>query len=151
VSLHFRYQLQPFNRPLLSLGGRYSRPRPIIGAAIIGPVRGFAVDGLLDPGSDDTVFPEDLAAKIGIDLSQAPPGSGSGVGSGLLQLRFAEVTLRIADHNEQRQWRAWVGFTSAKLRYPLFGFAGFLQYFTATFHGDREEVKLTVNSLYTGT
>ena len=25
-------------------------------------------------------------------------------------------------------------------RYPMLGFAGFLQYFTATFHGDREEL-----------
>ena len=34
---------------------------------------------------------------------------------------------------------------------PLIGFAGFLQFFTATFHGDREQVELTVNALYPGT
>jgi hypothetical protein len=33
----------------------------------------------------------------------------------------------------------------------LYGFAGFLQFFTAKFEGDREEVELTVNSLYPGT
>ena len=43
---------------------------------------------------------------------------------------------------------AWVGFTSAPIRHPLLGFAGFLQYFTATFHGDREEVELAVNGTY---
>jgi hypothetical protein len=31
------------------------------------------------------------------------------------------------------------------------GFAGFLQYFTATLHGDREQVELAVNALYPGT
>lgn len=36
----------------------------------------------------------------------------------------------------------WVGFSPAISR-PLFGFAGFLQFFTATFHGDREQVELT--------
>ena len=44
----------------------------------------------------------------------------------------------------------WVGFTSAPLRQPLLGYAGFLQFFTATFHGDREEVELAVNAAYPG-
>ena len=43
------------------------------------------------------------------------------------------------------------GLPPVKLQRPLLGFAGFLQFFTATFHGDREEVELTVNSLYAGT
>jgi hypothetical protein len=38
-----------------------------------------------------------------------------------------------------------------KPRYALLGFAGFLQYFTATFFGDLEEVELTVNAAYPGT
>lgn len=31
--------------------------------------------------------------------------------------------------------------------YPVLGFAGFLQFFTATFRGDLEEVELIVNRL----
>jgi hypothetical protein len=61
------------------------------------------------------------------------------------------VTLRIATAQEQREWQAWVGFTSGKLRRPILGFAGCLQYFTSTFLGDREEVELSVNRLYSGT
>jgi hypothetical protein len=59
--------------------------------------------------------------------------------------------LKIADLREQREWRAWVGFTSVPLKYPLLGFAGFLQFFTATFDGEREQLELTVNNLYPGT
>jgi hypothetical protein len=88
---------------------------------------------------------------IGLDLTNAPVGSSAGVGSGRLALRYAQVTLRIAGHREQREWQAWVGFTPARLRQPLLGFAGFLQFFTATFSGDREEIELAVNSLYPGT
>jgi hypothetical protein len=66
-------------------------------------------------------------------------------------VRYATVTLRLTDGIERREWTAWVGFTRAPLRRPLLGFAGFLQFFTATFHGDREEVELAVNSLYRGT
>jgi len=107
-------------------------------------------NGLLDIGADDTVFPEAVAVRIGVDLTNAPSGVGEGVGLNSLPLRYAEVTLRIADNQEQREWRGWVAFTPAPLRRPLLGFAGFLQFFTATFHGDREEVDLTVNSLYPG-
>lgn len=65
-------------------------------------------------------------------------------------IRYAQVILRVTDGKEQREWPAWVGFTPAKVQSPLLGFAGFLQFFTATSRGDREEVELTVNSLYRG-
>jgi predicted aspartyl protease len=106
---------------------------------------------LLDTGADDTLFPDTLAAKLGIDLSGAPTGSGAGVGMHATTVHYAEVTLRLAGQNEQREWQAWVGFTSAALRQPLLGYAGFLQFFTATFHGDLEEVEIAVSSTYPGT
>jgi hypothetical protein len=58
--------------------------------------------------------------------------------------------LRLTDGVERREWPAWVGFSPAIQR-SLFGFAGFLQFFTATFHGDYEKVELTTNRLYPGT
>ena len=92
-----------------------------------------------------------MAHRIGVDLSQAPAGEGAGVGAGTVSVRYAQITLRLAGRRERREWRGWVGFTAAKFRHPILGFAGFLQYFTATFHGDREEVELAVNSRYAGT
>jgi hypothetical protein len=66
-------------------------------------------------------------------------------------VRYAEATLRVVGANEQRERKGWVGFTAGKLRQPLLGYAGFLQFFTVTFHGDHEEVELTVNAAYPGT
>jgi hypothetical protein len=106
---------------------------------------------LLDTGADDTLFPEELARKIGLDLTPAPFVGGRGIGMAHVPVRYADVTLRVSDGRERRQWQGWVGFTSVLLHYPILGFAGFLQYFTATFHGDREEVELAVNGLYRGT
>jgi hypothetical protein len=117
----------------------------------VGPRDTWTRDAILDTGSDDTVFPERAAARIGIDLTNAPLGEAAGVGVTPVQLRDAEVALRISDGTERREWRAWVGFTHARLAYPLLGFAGFLQYFATNFHGDREEVELAVNALYPGT
>ena len=109
------------------------------------------MDALLDTGSDDTVFPERVAAAIGVDLSNAPVGEASVVGLAGIRVRYAQVKLRISDGREQREWTGWVGFTASPLKQPLLGFAGFLQFFGSHFHGDQEVVELTVNRLYPGT
>jgi hypothetical protein len=77
-------------------------------------------------------------------------GSGVGVSTSNVPLRYAQVTLRMESQGERREWPAWIGFTPAPLRRPLLGFAGCLQFFTATFHGDREQVELDANALYPG-
>jgi len=151
MSLRFFFKLMPAPAPVISLGGRFVRPRPIITVSVIGPQGTWVGDALLDSGADDSIFPEAVAVRAGIDLSAAPTGTAIGTGMARIALRFAEVSLRVTDGAEQRAWSALVGFTPDKLRRPLLGFAGFLQFFTATFHGDREEIELTVNSLYPGT
>jgi hypothetical protein len=149
--MRFSYKHIPIRSTALALGGRWVRPRPIISVTLIGPSDSRLREGLLDSGADDTIFPQSLAALLGIDLGNAPVGWASTATLTNVPLRYARVSLRITDGREQRDWPAWVGFTSAKLHHPLLGFAGFLQFFTATFHGDREQVELTVNSLYPGT
>jgi hypothetical protein len=151
MSLRFPYKHVPTRRPAISLAGQSFRPRPIITVSVLGP-RGTKVErALVDSGADDTVFHQDIAAAIGIDLSNAPVGEAGGVGMARFPIRYAEVTLRVTNGRERREWRALVGFTSAPLHNPLLGYAGCLQYFTATFHGDREEVELAVNGHYPGT
>lgn len=151
MSLLFRYTIIAVPHAVVPLGGRWSRPRPFIPVGVIGPANTSAVDGYLDTGADDTIFPEGLAKYIGVDLSNAPVGRLTTATLANSPVRYAQVTLRVTDGKEHREWPAWVGFTPAKLQSPLLGFAGFLQFFTAAFRGDREEVELTVNSLYPGT
>jgi len=150
MSMVFPYRRFRLKSPVLTLGGRAERPRPVLDVGIIGPMGSRVLPSLLDTGADDTIFPATLAATLGIDLSQAPAVAAAGVGLVPVIVRLAEVTLRIAAGKERREWRAGVAFSPVPLRQPLLGFAGFLQYFTATFHGDREEVELAVNSLYPG-
>jgi len=150
MSLRFRYKLIPINHAAVSLGGRLVRPRPIIIVSLTGPAGTIVREANLDPGADDSVFPESLAAKIGIDLTNAPKGEAAGIGQVPVPLRYAEVFMRLANGGERHEWRAWVGFTPAPIHRPLLGFAGFLQFFTATFHGDREEIELAINSKFQG-
>ncbi|HTU21405.1 MAG TPA: aspartyl protease family protein [Gemmataceae bacterium] len=151
MSLFFRYNIVAASRAVVTLGGRWSRPRPLLPLAVIGPANTAAVDGCLDTGADDTVFSEHIAARIGLDLTNALQGQLTTATLANAPVRYAQVVLRVTDGKEQREWSAWVGFTPAKLQTPLLGFAGFLQFFTAVFRGDREEIELTVNSLYPGT
>lgn len=148
MPMRFSYLSVQAAAPVIALGGRPMRPRPLIGVTVIGPAASLSDRGLLDTGADDTVFPDHWATKLGLDLSQVPTTTSKGVGGQGLTVRFAVVKLRITDGVEFREWPAMVGFVAGAPIRPLLGFAGFLQYFTATFHGDREEVELAANSLF---
>jgi Aspartyl protease len=149
--MRFPYTPVKTAAPVWSLAGRSERPRPILSVALIGPAGTASKDALLDTGADDTVFSEDTATLIGIDLNGAPAGTAAGVGGAVLPLRYAQVVLRLTDGKEFREWPALVGFTPVAMKRGLLGFAGCLQFFTAIFLGDTEQVELSTNSLYPGT
>ena len=151
MTLTFHYTPHPRRQPVPSLGGRFSRPRPLISVTLIALSRTKVVSALLDTGADDTVFPDSVATSLGIDLSSATVGAAQGVGGGQVAIRYVNLTLRLADNNEHHEWPAVVAFTPLQNQLPLLGFAGFLQYFTVCFHGDLEFVELTTNALYPGT
>ena len=125
--------------------------RPILMASLVGPSHTVARLSLLDTGADETIFTESLAQAVGLDLSHAPAGETYGFGGRPFPLRYGQVNLRLTDGIEFREWPALVGFTSAPLPRQILGIAGCLEFFTAAFHGDREEVELNVNSKYPGT
>jgi hypothetical protein len=138
-------------QPIVTLGGLSYRSKPILPFTVIGPGGTVTTIGLADTGADDTILPESVAASIGLDLTGAPTGHTRGpAGLNLAAIRYAEVTLRLAQGTELREWRAWVGFVPAQLPYSLVGQAGFLRFFTTVFLPDVEEIDLTVNSLYPG-
>jgi hypothetical protein len=149
--LRFPYKLVQMGRPIPSLGGRTVRPRSRVLVHLAGPVASTSRYALLDTGADDTIFPDTVAALLGVDLDQAPIGSARGISTGSINIKYATVSMRLHDGHHGCEWPAMVGFTSGQINVPLLGFAGCLQFFTATFHGDREEVELAVNALYPGT
>ena len=146
----FAYRRLSIAQPAVSLGGRTDRPKPLAYITVIGPAGSHTDLGVLDTGADDTVFTDDVAAKIGLDLTHAPTRSAADVGMTPYPLRYAQITLRLTDGVEYREWPAWVAFTPARLRFPLLGFAGCLQFFTATFDGEGEQVTLAANARYPG-
>lgn len=108
---------------------------------------------LLDSGSDETVFPEDFAIRIGIDLTGAEERQIDLVGRPTrIRCRYAAVQVQITDgHQAVYTWTATVGFAATPLRYALLGHGGFLQFFDADFRGAAHEVILIPNSSFLGT
>jgi hypothetical protein len=151
MALRFPYRLAPTGDIIPSLPGRTVRPRPLVPITLVGPHGAQPFYGTLDTAADDTVFPESLAPQIGLDLTGAPTCSAHGVAAPTVTLRYAEVVLQLSDGHEQLEWPAWVAFAPLKMPRALLGFAGCLQFFTAAFLGDLEEVELEPNSLYPGT
>ena len=92
MTLHFRYKVIAVGYPVVPLGGRRERPRPIVGVTLIGPLDARLRDAVVDPAADDTLFPASLAAQVGIDLTNAPRGTGRGVGGATLALHVAGET-----------------------------------------------------------
>src|SRR5437870_2525714 len=97
MSLLFPYRQGRSPGPVIPLGGRTTRPRPLIDVTLIGPAGSKIVMGLLDSGADDTVFSEQVALSVGLDLSQAPKHVVAGVGSPPYVISYAQITLRITD------------------------------------------------------
>jgi hypothetical protein len=72
-----------------SLGGAMLRYRPIIPIRVIGLSGSRLIDGCLDCGSDDTIFPLSLARKLAIDLTGAPQGFAHPVGGTVVPYWYA--------------------------------------------------------------
>ena len=75
MSLRFPYLPVARKQPVVPLGGRLERPRPVINVTLIGPAGTVPQDALLDTGADDTIFPDRMASLLGI-VHLDGPGQG---------------------------------------------------------------------------
>ena len=147
----FPYLPLPTKAPVPSLGGAMVRYRPIVPVAVFGPLGSRLLDGCVDCGSDDTIFPMSLARKLGIDLTGAPQGEAHPVGGTIIPYVYAAVTLRVSDGVETYEWQATVGFIDLPLRWVLLGHAGFLDFFDTELRGAAREVVMNASSRFSGT
>jgi len=147
----FAYMPLPTKGPIPSLGGAMARYRPIVPVGVFGPFGLRFIDGCVDCGSDDTIFPLSLARKLRLDLTGAPQGESHPVGGAIVPYVYAAVTLRVSDGVETCEWQATVGFVDLPLRWALLGHAGFLDFFDTDLRGARREVFMTPNSSFSGT
>jgi hypothetical protein len=119
--------------PYMQLPGGIKRP--IIAVTLQGPSGKRLIDGLLDTGSDRTLFPQREAKAIGIQLPAKADGSIKTAGGMSIAFRMAEVVLELRAAALLARWKAAVAFAEDPLSIVHLGTRGFLEYFHSTFMG----------------
>ena len=126
--------------PYMQIVGGISRP--IVAVSIEGPSGKHLVDGLLDTGSDPTIFPQDEALALGIPLPPAVDGTIKTAGGVLIPYRLAEAVLELRGSGRSVRWKTSVAFAEGTLSVIHLGMRGFLEHFHATFMGPEKKVVL---------
>lgn len=124
--------------------------RPVITIRIIGPKSEARWDALVDSGADETLFPLSLAEVLGIALDQEFISEAAGISGDRLKIQYGDVVLRIETEQDDIEWKTTVGFVdfgSASDEVIILGHGGCLDFFTATFDGEKAELELKPNAL----
>ena len=104
--------------------------RPIVPVRLLGPNRHWStIDALIDTGSDITLFPERLAERLGVDLTdiaEVPLTSALGT---IATYRAVELTLELRRFPDTMRWQGVVGFLPRHMTYGLLGTRGFFEFF----------------------
>jgi hypothetical protein len=132
--MRFRYSSYEVDASPTVPGGVLYRPE--VNVSIIGPRGSEIVQALVDTGSDETVFPTSLADAIGVQLNRNSTGRASAVGGHAVELVPGDIAIQISNNDESYRWRTTVAFLEVDLpedEVALLGYAGFLEYFRATF------------------
>jgi hypothetical protein len=117
--------------------------RPIIAVGIEGPSGKRLLDGLLDTGSDPTVFPQDEALALGIALPAPINGTIKTAGGVLIAYRLAEAILELRGAAVSVRWKTLIAFAEGPLSLIHLGTRGFLEHFHCTFFGPEKKILLT--------
>ncbi len=123
--------------------------RPEIPIAITGPGGQMSLIGLVDTGSDRTIFPMSAARKLQIPTEVEIGPSIKAFGGHKIQLFAGEALLELKSDGEAIAWRSpiwFFDFQDEQDEAVILGHAGFLDYFTATFDGLNAVLTLEPNA-----
>jgi hypothetical protein len=122
--------------------------RPEIPVTIVGPAGELSLIGLVDTGSDNTIFPHSVADLLQISTSLLEGAGATAFGGQRVELQIGDAVLRLHADDGDCAWKSQVcfyDFPSTEDDVVILGHAGFLDYFTATFDGKEAVLTLLPN------
>jgi hypothetical protein len=122
--------------------------RPEIPVTILGAAGAATYIGLVDTGSDHTIFLTSVADHLGIQVQEATGPAASVFGGQRIQLLVGEAVLKLEAGGQTSSWKTVVcffDFTTPEEEAVVLGHAGFLDYFTAIFDGKAAVLSLEPN------
>lgn len=122
--------------------------RPEIPVTIRGPKESATYVGLLDTGSDNTIFPRSVADYLGIAFEETSGPQASVFGGQRIHLLTGQAVLSLESGDKSITWKTTVcfyEFPTTEEETVILRHAGFLDYFTATFDGKLGIVTLIPN------
>jgi hypothetical protein len=121
--------------------------RPEVRIAVHGSKGSCDFIALVDTGADNTIFPESIARDLGIPLVAGKGPAATAFGGEKIALSYADVPLELVQENESLKWMARVYFVAdgESKETLILGHQGFLDFFTATFHGEECALELEAN------
>lgn len=123
--------------------------RPVITVRIVGPKAQARWDALVDTGADETLLPLSVAKLLKVEFLEGT-SEAAGITGDKLTIHYGDVEFEISAGDETTKWRTTVGFVEFGTKDEemiVLGHGGCLDYFTATFDGERAELELTPNAL----
>lgn len=122
--------------------------RPVVPVDLAGPAGEIDFYGLMDTGSDDTIIPRCLATELGLDIVGTERSQVTGIGGAKVDVAEAEVEIRLSDGAESVTWNAKVGVIGeqdAGGDFVILGHGSCLEFFVASFDGDRKRLTMLPN------
>jgi len=149
--MRFPYMAKRVRVPVYSLGGASHLYLPMFAISVVTPSGRHVIDGMVDSGATDVVFPSHVPNQVGLNLANAPVGQAMQAGGAVLAFRYAQVRLFLSDGREGYEWDAVVGFlASPRKPYALLGHAGFLNFFDVLLRGAAKETVVDPKAAFPG-
>ena len=123
---------------------RNGQERPIVAVTVGVPGQHPVLfDALVDTGADVSLFPQSVADRLGLDLSQQPEVTVFAAIGGQCHYRLHEVELELRRAPDVFRWKGSVGFVSREMSYAILGTHGFFQFFDLNYSNSGQTIDIT--------
>lgn len=121
--------------------------RPILQVRVIGLQDEIPLLGLLDTGASECVIPYEVHEAVRADMNPYDIGPIVDYAGEEHFVRYGTIDLEIPCKSGFLRWSARVAFDEDRKDEALWGHAGFLEYFNATFNGPEKHFTLRLRGL----